>query len=80
MLSIFLRSLVYNVLFYILLVIWLIIGIPAFFLPRWGVIWVSSNWGRTSIWLMRVVVGTRVEIRGREKIPKCYWPGRWRCW
>lgn len=70
MLSIFLRSLVYNVLFYILLVFWLIVGIPAFLLPRWGVIWVSSNWGRSSIWLMRIIVGTRVEYRGLEKIPK----------
>ncbi|HEX9472158.1 MAG TPA: 1-acyl-sn-glycerol-3-phosphate acyltransferase, partial [Bradyrhizobium sp.] len=34
MVSIFLRSLVYNVLFYLLLVFWVIVGIPTFLMPR----------------------------------------------
>ncbi len=34
MTSIFLRSLVYNVLFYVLLVIWIIIALPTFLMPR----------------------------------------------
>ena len=34
MVSIFLRSLVYNVLFYALLVFWILVAIPTFLMPR----------------------------------------------
>ena len=33
MVSIFLRSLVYNVLFYLLLVFWMLVAIPTFLMP-----------------------------------------------
>jgi 1-acyl-sn-glycerol-3-phosphate acyltransferase len=70
MVSIFLRSLVYNVLFYLLLAFWVIAGIPAFLMPRWGSVAIAQCWARSSIWLMRVICNTRVEYRGVEKIPK----------
>jgi 1-acyl-sn-glycerol-3-phosphate acyltransferase len=34
MVSIFLRSLAYNVLFYALLVFWILVAIPTFLMPR----------------------------------------------
>jgi 1-acyl-sn-glycerol-3-phosphate acyltransferase len=70
MVSIFLRSLVYNVLFYLLLVCWIIIAIPTFLMPRWALLNVARYWARSSIWLLRVICNTRVEYRGTEKIPK----------
>lgn len=70
MVSIFLRSLVFNILFYILLVVWVLIGIPTYLMPRWGILWIAKNWGLTSIWLMRVICNTKVEYRGVEKIPQ----------
>jgi 1-acyl-sn-glycerol-3-phosphate acyltransferase len=70
MVSIFLRSLVYNVLFYLLLVFWLLLGIPTFVMPRWAIMNIARYWARSSIWLMRVVCNTKVEYRGLEKIPK----------
>jgi 1-acyl-sn-glycerol-3-phosphate acyltransferase len=70
MVSIFLRSLVYNVLFYMLLVFWQIVAIPTFIMPRWGILNVAKYWARSSIWLLRVVCNTKVEYRGLEKIPK----------
>src|SRR5258708_4235914 len=70
MVSIFLRSLVYNVLFYLLLVFWVIVGIPTFLMPRWAILNVARYWARSSIWLMRVICNTKVEYRGLEKIPK----------
>lgn len=70
MVLIFLRSLVYNLLFYLLLVFWIVVAIPTFVMPRAAVMAVARWWGRSSIWLMRVVCGTRVEYRGLEKIPK----------
>src|SRR4051794_1801598 len=55
MVSIFLRSLVFNVLFYLLLVVWMIIGIPTYVMPRWAVMSIARNWARSSIWLLGVI-------------------------
>src|SRR5712671_7372114 len=70
MVSIFLRSLVYNVLFYLLLAFWVIVGLPTLLMPRWGPVLLAQCWARSSIWLMRVICNTQVEYRGLEKIPK----------
>ena len=70
MVSIFLRSLVYNVLFYVLLVFWNIVAIPTFLMPRRAFMAVAKAWARSSVWLMRVVCNTRLEVRGLEKIPQ----------
>jgi 1-acyl-sn-glycerol-3-phosphate acyltransferase len=70
MFLIFLRSLVFNVLFYLLLVIWLIIAIPTFLMPRQAILAVARWWAHSNLLLMRIICGTRVEIRGVEKIPK----------
>ena len=70
MVLIFLRSLVYNVLFYLLLVCWLIIAIPTFVMPRWAILRIASYWATSSIWLLGVICNTRVEYRGLEKIPQ----------
>jgi 1-acyl-sn-glycerol-3-phosphate acyltransferase len=63
------RSLIYNVLFYLNLVVYLIAAIPTFWLPYRCIVEVAKSWGRTSTWLLRVICGTRVEITGIEKIP-----------
>jgi 1-acyl-sn-glycerol-3-phosphate acyltransferase len=69
MVSIFLRSLVYNVLFYVLLVFWNVVAIPTFLMPRRAFMAVAKMWARSSVWLLRVVCNTRLEVRGLEKIP-----------
>ena len=69
MVAIFLRSLVYNVLFYALLVFWMLVAIPTYLMPRWAIMSIARNWARSSIWLLRVICSTRVEYRGLEKIP-----------
>jgi len=70
MVSIFLRSLVFNVLFYLLLVFWMILAIPTFVMPRRAIMKIARIWARNSIWLMRVICNIKVEYRGLEKIPK----------
>ena len=70
MVSIFLRSLVFNVLFYLLLAFWVLLGIPTYLMPRWAIMNIAKYCGRSSIWLMRVVCNTKVEYRGLEKIPQ----------
>ena len=64
-----LRSLLFNVAFYANLVFWMIVLLPALALPRRVFIRGAKYWARTSMWLMRVIVGTRVELRGLDRIP-----------
>jgi 1-acyl-sn-glycerol-3-phosphate acyltransferase len=70
MVSIFLRSLVFNVLFYFVLVMLIIIAIPTLAMPLAALLTVAGWWARSSIFLMRVVCNITVEFRGVEKIPK----------
>lgn len=66
----FVRSILYNALFYLNLGILLIVAIPTIAMPRRAVLGMAKLWGRTSVWLLRAVCGTRVEFRGVEKIPQ----------
>ena len=68
--SIIVRSIIFNVLFYLNTVILLILALPTFFLPYRAIIWVAKSWGRINLVLLRVVVGIEMEVRGVEKIPK----------
>lgn len=63
------RSLIYNLLFYLFVVIFVIIAIPAFVLPSRCTVRVAQWWGTTTLWLARVICGLKLEIRGRENIP-----------
>ena len=63
-----LRSVSYNALFYLNLILHILIAIPTFLLPRRAFMTIAKSWGRTSNALL-AVAGIRVELRGREKIP-----------
>ncbi len=65
----FVRSLAFNVLFYLNTLIYLVIALPTFFLPYRAIIAVARSWARTNLMLLRVVAGIKYEIRGREKMP-----------
>jgi 1-acyl-sn-glycerol-3-phosphate acyltransferase len=67
---ILLRSIAFNVLFYLNTFVYLIAALPTFFMPYRAIIAVAKSWGRTNLVLLRVVAGIDCEIRGREKIPK----------
>lgn len=64
-----LRSLLFNALFYLNLLLLMTAALPAFVLPRRFVVGIAKQWGRNSLWLLRVICGVKVEYRGREKIP-----------
>jgi 1-acyl-sn-glycerol-3-phosphate acyltransferase len=70
MVSIFLRSLIYNLLFYLLLVCWLIALVPTFLMPRTAIMKGARLWSRQNTWLLRMVCNVKVEYRGLEKIPE----------
>jgi 1-acyl-sn-glycerol-3-phosphate acyltransferase len=68
--TVLVRSIAFNVLFYLNTLIYLIAALPTFFMPYRAIIAVAKSWGRTNLVLLRVVAGIDYEIRGREKIPK----------
>jgi 1-acyl-sn-glycerol-3-phosphate acyltransferase len=64
-----LRSLLFNLLFYLNLVVLLLTAIPTIVMPRHAILWVARLWGRSTLWLLRTICGIGVEWRGLEKIP-----------
>ena len=70
MVSIFLRSLLFNILFYPNFVFWALVALPTLVLPRKALLRVANWWAQTNILLMRVICNIKVEYRGVEKIPK----------
>lgn len=65
----FLRSLVFNVAFYINLAFWSLMTVPTYFGPPAMLFWVARRWAHSSMWLMKVICGTRYVITGAENIP-----------
>jgi 1-acyl-sn-glycerol-3-phosphate acyltransferase len=63
------RSLLFNIAFYINIVVWMIVLLPTFLLPRRMFMRAVQAWAKSSLWLMRVLAGTAVEYRGLERIP-----------
>ena len=68
--AIYIRSLAFNVLFYVNLTAHMIVAMPTLALPYPCLRAFIRSYARTSLWLLRVVCGTKVEWRGVEKIPK----------
>jgi 1-acyl-sn-glycerol-3-phosphate acyltransferase len=64
------RSILFNILFYLNLVVLLLVALITLALPRRAVLKMAETWGRVSVWLLRVVCGTKVELRGLENLPK----------
>lgn len=63
-----LRSLAFNLCFYLATTLIAVFGMPAL-VSRPGVLRVARVWARVTLWLLRVVAGTEVEFRGLENIP-----------
>lgn len=66
--QILLRSTLFNVLFYLTTLVYLIVALPTFALPRRAIIEVAKSWARTTGWLLRTICAIEVEYRGLEKI------------
>jgi 1-acyl-sn-glycerol-3-phosphate acyltransferase len=63
------RSVLFNVLFYLNLFIHFVVAIPTLVMPRMAIVKVATFWGRSNLWLLRLVCGIHAEFRGLEKIP-----------
>lgn len=65
-----LRSLVFNAVFYVNLVLFLVIGSPVFLLPRRYGIAALKLWASTSLWWLKLICGTGMEVRGLQHVPR----------
>jgi 1-acyl-sn-glycerol-3-phosphate acyltransferase len=64
------RSLVFNVLFYVTTTLFVVIGSPLLFAPRSRSMAALKLHARFELFLLRAIVGTKIEVRGRENIPE----------
>ncbi|PWB81183.1 MAG: 1-acyl-sn-glycerol-3-phosphate acyltransferase [Methylocystaceae bacterium] len=65
-----LRSLLFNLAFYVNLIVLMTIWLPALLMRRQASLELGRAWGRTSLWLLDKIVGLKVEFRGLENIPR----------
>jgi len=64
------RSLLFNMVFYINLVLFLVLGFWFMFTPRSWSMAALKTWARSSLWWMRLITGTKMEVRGLQHIPQ----------
>ncbi len=63
------RSIAFDAAFYVVTALFLIFGSPLLLVPRlWAMAGLRAH-ARTTLWLMRWIVGTKMEVRGREHLP-----------
>src|SRR5215472_5914721 len=66
----YLRSFIFSLLFYVNVIVQMIAALPTLVLPRRFLHLFVRSYALTSLWLLRVICGTKVEWRGVEKLPK----------
>jgi 1-acyl-sn-glycerol-3-phosphate acyltransferase len=64
-----LRSGLFNVVFYLNLTLFLLIGSPLLLGPRLWAIRALQLWAKTSIWWLKILCNVKMEARGLEHIP-----------
>ncbi len=64
----FLRSLLFNILFYINLTILVVGGLPAMVFGRAAILGLARAWGFSTFWLQEKICGVKVEFRGLENL------------
>ncbi len=64
------RSLLFNLLFYVTTALFVVLGSPLLFAPRSWAMAALAVHARFELWLLRAIVGTKLEVRGKDKLPK----------
>ena len=64
------RSLIFDLLFYVTTALFVVLGSPLLFGPRRWAMAALAIHGRFELWLLKAIVGMRLEVRGAEKLPK----------
>jgi 1-acyl-sn-glycerol-3-phosphate acyltransferase len=63
------RSLLFNVLFYVTTTLFVVLGSPLLLAPRRWAMAALALHARFELWLLRLIVGTKLEVRGLDKLP-----------
>ncbi|HEV3241964.1 MAG TPA: 1-acyl-sn-glycerol-3-phosphate acyltransferase, partial [Methyloceanibacter sp.] len=63
------RSLLFNALFFVTTTLFVVIGSPLLFTPRSWAMAALKVHARFELFLLRVIVGTKIRARGQENIP-----------
>jgi 1-acyl-sn-glycerol-3-phosphate acyltransferase len=63
------RSLLFNFLFYLTTALYVVLGSPLLFGPRAWAMAALANHARFELFLLRHIVGLKLEVRGQEKLP-----------
>ena len=67
----FIRSLIFKVLFYSLTTVFCIVALITLLLPGYRPVWLAfSFWMRVVLWMLKTIVHIHVDVRGVENIPK----------
>lgn len=67
---IYIRSALFNIVFYLNLALFMILGAGFYFTPRKWSIRALQVWAKSSLFWLRVIAGIRVEVRGEHHIPR----------
>lgn len=67
--SVIIRSVIFNIAFYLVLAAYLVVVLFALVLPYRVTIEIAKHWAKTNLWLLRVICNIKADFRGLEKIP-----------
>lgn len=62
------RSIVFNAVFYVSIITYMIVGLPILLLPQRYIMVFVRVWSRYFVWLTTHLAGIRMEVRGRENL------------
>ncbi len=62
------RSMLFHGAFYLTTAAYLLVCLPLLFLPRRFVMVALAAYGRTCLWLLKIIVGLKIELRGHENL------------
>ena len=64
------RSLIFNLLFYVNLLLFLVLGSWLFLCPRSWAMAGLKHWASSSLWLLKACCGVAMDVRGLEHVPE----------
>ena len=63
------RSVLFNLIFYLVLFVYLIAALPTLLMPRGALLWMVKNWSHVNLWLLKVICDIDYEFYGLDRIP-----------
>lgn len=65
-----LRSIAFSVTFYAWSLFMVVLFLPALLGPARWIVWGQRIWAKGNLWLLKILTGVGLEVRGRERIPE----------